>query len=193
VDNILQHLVVLNLHIISTCSGELICERDARVQWYTHQGFDFIHLVNEDWLNDVFCCNAPFFVYLNQSISCCDKCFLVVTAEALFSSSLTWELQILKVGKGQVEPEVVSMRTVLVKLQQEEKVLQWLLIPDVQNSELGRKQELDFCPRHNLICICDTSISVYKVDLTLPEPKSTGTDSLQSCSNITFNSTCGRV
>lgn len=105
------------------------------------------------------------------SISCCDKCFLVVTAEALFSSSLAWELQILKVGKGQVEPEVVSMRTVLVKLQQEEKVLQWLLIPDVQNSEPGRKQELDFCPRHNLICICDTSISVYKVDLTLPEPK----------------------
>ena len=105
------------------------------------------------------------------SISCCDKCFLVVTAEALFSSSLTWELQILKIGKGAVEPEVVSMRTVLVKLQQEEKVLQWLLVPDVQNSAPGKEPELDFCPRHNLICVCDTSISVYKVDLTLPEPK----------------------
>ena len=56
-----------NLHIVSTCTGELLCERQSRVQWYTHQGLDFVHLVNEKWLSDIFCFNAPFFIYLNQS------------------------------------------------------------------------------------------------------------------------------
>ena len=106
------------------------------------------------------------------NISCCEKCFLVVTTEALFNSSPTWELQILKLGKGEVQPEVVDMRTILVKLQQEEKVLQWVLFPDLQRLDLAwEEMEPDFCPHHNLICICDTGISVYKIDLTMPEPK----------------------
>lgn len=106
------------------------------------------------------------------SIACCEKCFLVVTTEALFNSSPTWELQILKLGKGEAQPEVVDMRTILVRLQQEEKVLQWLLFPDVQRSDLAwEEMEPAFCQRHNLICICETGISVYKIDLTMPELK----------------------
>ena len=101
-----------------------------------------------------------------------EKCFLVVTTEALFNSSPTWELQILKLGKGEAQPEVVDMRTILVRLQQEEKVLQWLLFPDVQRSDLAwEEMEPAFCQRHNLICICETGISVYKIDLTMPELK----------------------
>ena len=53
--------------IISTTSGELLSRRESRVQWRVHEGRDYIHLVNREWLSDVFCFNAPFFTYLNRS------------------------------------------------------------------------------------------------------------------------------
>lgn len=37
------------------------------MQWRVHEGKDYIHLVNNDWLSDVFSFNSPFFTYLNRS------------------------------------------------------------------------------------------------------------------------------
>ena len=53
--------------IIETASGRLLTRRESRVQWRVHGGRDYIHLVNERWLSDIFCFNAPFFAYLNRS------------------------------------------------------------------------------------------------------------------------------
>jgi hypothetical protein len=53
--------------IIGTASGELLSRRESWVQWRVHEGRDYIHLVNSDWLSDVFCFNSPFFTYLNRS------------------------------------------------------------------------------------------------------------------------------
>ena len=53
--------------IVSTTSGGLLAQRESRVQWQVHEGRDYIHLVNKEWLSDVFCFNAPFFTYLNRS------------------------------------------------------------------------------------------------------------------------------
>lgn len=53
--------------IISTASGELLSRRESWVQWRVHEGKDYIHLVNNDWLSDVFSFNSPFFAYLNRS------------------------------------------------------------------------------------------------------------------------------
>lgn len=55
--------------IIATTSGKLLTRRDSRVQWVVHEEKDYIHLVNEEWLSDIFCYNAPFFTYLNRSLS----------------------------------------------------------------------------------------------------------------------------
>lgn len=53
--------------IVSTASGELLSRRESWVQWRVYEGRDYIHLVNKEWLSDVFCFNAPFFTYLNRS------------------------------------------------------------------------------------------------------------------------------
>ena len=53
--------------IVSTASGGLLSRRESWVQWRVHEGRDYIHLVNKEWLSDVFCFNAPFFTYLNRS------------------------------------------------------------------------------------------------------------------------------
>ena len=53
--------------IVSTASGELLSCRESWVQWRVHEGRDYIHLVNSEWLSDMFCFNAPFFTYLNRS------------------------------------------------------------------------------------------------------------------------------
>ena len=56
------------ISIVATQTGELVCQRRSRVQWYVTNGQDYLHLVNEDWLNDIRCFNIPFFVYVNQSV-----------------------------------------------------------------------------------------------------------------------------
>ena len=53
--------------IIATAGGEVLTRRDSRVQWRVHRDKDYIHLVNEEWLSDIFCFNVPFFTYLNKS------------------------------------------------------------------------------------------------------------------------------
>ena len=55
--------------IIGTSSGGLLSRRESWVQWRVYEERDYIHLVNEEWLSDVFCFNAPFFTYLNRSYS----------------------------------------------------------------------------------------------------------------------------
>ena len=55
--------------IIGTTSGRVLSRRESWVQWRVHEGKDYIHLVNEEWLSDIFCFNAPFFTYLNASPS----------------------------------------------------------------------------------------------------------------------------
>ena len=55
--------------IIGTTSGQLLTRRDSWVQWRVQEERDYVHLVNEEWLSDLFCFNAPFFAYLNRSNS----------------------------------------------------------------------------------------------------------------------------
>ena len=55
------------IYIIATAGGGVLTRRDSRVQWRVHKDKDYIHLVNEEWLSDIFCFNVPFFTYLNKS------------------------------------------------------------------------------------------------------------------------------
>ena len=55
--------------IIRTTNGQLMTRRESRLQWRIADEKDYIHLVSERWLNDIFSFSAPFFTYLNISIS----------------------------------------------------------------------------------------------------------------------------
>ena len=58
------------IHVISTQTGELVCERKSRVQWYTGANkINCVHLLGQEWLSDVHSYTAPVFVYVNQSVS----------------------------------------------------------------------------------------------------------------------------
>ena len=58
------------IHIISTQTGELVCERKSRVQWYVGANrFNCVQLLHQEWLSDVYSHDAPVFVYVNQSVS----------------------------------------------------------------------------------------------------------------------------
>ena len=58
------------IHIISTKTGELVCERKSRVQWYVGANkFNCVSLLHPEWLSDVYCFEAPILMYVNQSIS----------------------------------------------------------------------------------------------------------------------------
>ena len=58
------------IHVISTQTGELVCERKSRVQWYIGANkINCVHLLGQEWLSDVHSYTAPVFVYVNQSVS----------------------------------------------------------------------------------------------------------------------------
>ena len=93
-------------------------------------------------------------------IGCCDRCFLVVGAEASAIHSPTWNLHVLKIGQGKVAPEVATRRTALVHLQPNERLVQWLLL-----SKSSEKDETGFCMEHSLLYQTDTHIVVYRINL----------------------------
>ena len=55
--------------IIKTTSGQLMTRRESRVQWRVADEIDYIHLVSEQLLSDIFCFSSPFFIYLDRSTS----------------------------------------------------------------------------------------------------------------------------
>lgn len=93
-------------------------------------------------------------------IGCCDRCFLVVGAEASSIHSSTWNLHVLKIGKGKAAPEVATRRTVLVHLQPNERLVQWLLL-----SKSSERDDTGFCMEHSLLYQTDTQIVVYRIYL----------------------------
>ena len=97
-------------------------------------------------------------------IACCEKCFLVLTASAFSVDSPIWELYILKIGKGESAPVVVAQRTLLLKTQPKERIVQYLLCP----SSVA-KDEQGFCLLHRLICQSDASVSEYNLDVAKPD------------------------
>ena len=98
-------------------------------------------------------------------ISCCDECFLVACIEASSPYSPIWTLHLLKIGQGNVSPELAT-RTVLVQLKPKESLIQWVLLPKSKT-----RDETGFCQEHCLLYQTSTQIYVFKVNFHESEAK----------------------
>lgn len=96
----------------------------------------------------------------------CDKCFMVVTASSFSSDSPLWEVLVLKLGKGDSTPGVVSQRTLLIPIQPKERLVQWYLYPSSQSCD-----EDNYCLTHKLVCHNDASIVAFDLDHAQTELK----------------------
>ncbi len=100
-------------------------------------------------------------------VLCCNRCFIVVTASSFRTDSPIWELLVIRLGKGSTKPNVVMQRTLLVRLQPKENIIQWYLYPTSSQS----CDEDNFCLSHKLVCHSDVNITVFTLEHTQPELK----------------------
>ena len=58
------------VHIIATNSGELLNECPTQLNWFRMVEMKSMVVLNEDWLNDVYCYNNPLIAYMSSEGDC---------------------------------------------------------------------------------------------------------------------------
>ena len=153
----------------ATCTSNCLLAVTVTGKWIRYSRLDERSRIDFIWKSPVVSLRAARYTNHQVFAACCKKCFLVAMAAASHSKSPNWDLQILCLGQEQDDSQrVLFMRTVLIKKQAEEDVLNVLMapavVPDSACSQATTGEDnAELCLTHHLIFQCSESIVCFRL------------------------------